>query len=84
MLGATNPSRQETDFVSTGSGRKLRVILANKHQNDPQSTQCKGMLPPSAITKGCAESHPRRRRAVPRFRFGQDDVWFELRRVRFG
>jgi hypothetical protein len=25
----------KTDFVSTGSGRKLRVILVNKHQNDP-------------------------------------------------
>ena len=34
--------------------------------------------------KGCVKSHPRRRRAVPQLRFGQDDVWFELRRVRCG
>src|SRR5258708_14394668 len=46
--------------------------------------QCSGVLPPSAITKGCAKSHPRRRRAVPRLRFDQDDVRFELRRVRCG
>ncbi len=39
--------------------------------------QCNGMLPPSAITKGCAKSHPRRTRAVPQLRFGQDDVRFE-------
>src|SRR6266446_9953553 len=26
--------------------------------------KCNVMLPPSAITKGCAKSHPRRRRAV--------------------
>jgi hypothetical protein len=32
--------------------------------------QCNGMLPPSAITKRCAKSHPRRRRAVPRLRLG--------------
>jgi hypothetical protein len=38
----------------------------------------------SAITKRCAKSHPRRRRAVPRLRFGQDDVRFELRGVRCG
>jgi hypothetical protein len=34
ILGATNPSRQETDLVSAGSGRKLRVPLVNQHQND--------------------------------------------------
>jgi hypothetical protein len=39
--------------------------------------QCNGMLPPSAITKGCARSHSHRRRAVPRLRFGQGDVRFE-------
>jgi hypothetical protein len=38
----------------------------------------------SAITKGCAKSHPRRRRAVPRLRFGQDDVRFEFSGVRCG
>jgi hypothetical protein len=38
----------------------------------------KRMLPPSANTKGCAKSHPRWRRAVPRLRFGQDDIRFEL------
>jgi hypothetical protein len=48
-------------------------------------TSANGMPPPSAITKGCSESHPRRRGAVPRLRFGQDDVRFELRvsKVRF-
>ena len=33
--------------------------------------QSNGTLPPSATTKGCAKSHLRRGRAVPRFRFGQ-------------
>ena len=47
-------------------------------------TQCKVMLPPSAITKGCAKSHPRRRRSVPLLRFGQDDIRLELSRVRCG
>ena len=28
------------------------------------ASQCNGMLPPSAITKGCTKSHQRRRRAV--------------------
>ena len=48
-------------------------------------TSANGMPPPSAITKGGSKSHPRRRRAVPRLRFGQDDVRFELRgsKVRF-
>src|ERR1700704_2740804 len=40
----------------------------------------KGMV----TTKGCAKSHPRRRRAVPRLGFGQDDVRFEFRGVRCG
>ena len=31
-----------------------------------------------AITKGCAKSHPRRKRAVPRLRCGHDDVRFGL------
>src|ERR1700677_5318942 len=48
-------------------------------------TSANGMPPPSAITKGCSKSHPRRRRAVPRLRFDMDDVRFELRgsKVRF-
>jgi hypothetical protein len=32
-------------------------------------SQCNGMLPPSATTKGCAKSHPRRRRAVKQSAF---------------
>ena len=49
--------------------------------------QCNGMLPPSAITKWCAKSHPRHRRAVAQRRFDQDvvgvrrwRVWCGLRR----
>jgi hypothetical protein len=49
------------------------------------ATQCNGTLPPSAITKGYAKSHPRRRRAVRRLRFGQDNVRLDLggSKVRF-
>jgi hypothetical protein len=32
----------------------------------------------------CEKYHPRRRRAVPQLQFDQDDVRFELRRVRCG
>ncbi|MCU1253130.1 MAG: hypothetical protein JWQ49_6159 [Edaphobacter sp.] len=44
--------------------------------------QSNEMLPPSAITKGCAKSHPRRRRAVAQPRFDQDVVG--VRRWRVG
>ena len=47
-------------------------------------THCNGMLPPSAITKGCAKSHPRRRRAVAQPRFDQDLVGVRRWRVRCG
>jgi hypothetical protein len=48
------------------------------------ATQCNGMLPPLAITKGCAKSHPRRRRAVAQRGFDQDVVGVRHRRVRCG
>ena len=41
---------------------------------------CNGMLPPSAITKVCAKSHPRRRRAVER---GRCPVRTQGSKVRF-
>src|SRR5260370_18044931 len=46
--------------------------------------QCNGVLPPSAITKGCPISHPRRRRAVAQPRFDQDVVGVRHWRVRCG
>src|ERR1700758_4414663 len=55
------------------SATKRNVLLPAK---------CNGMLPPSAITKGCAKSHPRRRRAVAQPGFDQDLVGVRRWRVR--
>jgi hypothetical protein len=48
------------------------------------AVQCNGMLPPSAITKGWATSHPRRRRVAAQPRFDQDVVGISRWRVRCG
>jgi hypothetical protein len=45
--------------------------------------RCNGM-PSSAITKGCAKYHPRRRRAAAKPRFDQDGVGVRRWEVRCG
>ena len=96
ILAASRPKhRRMGDSVKGGwlaSGSELarRAVTAECNQfchpvQRYAAIQCNGM--PSAITKWCAKSHPRHRRAVAQRRFDQDvvgvrrwRVWCGLRR----
>ncbi len=77
-------------WLASGSELARRAVTAECNQfchpvQRYAAIQCNGM--PSAITKWCAKSHPRHRRAVAQRRFDQDvvgvrrwRVWCGLRR----